>query len=303
MVRNLPRAFFTALCGSLVYNFAGVRDTFALFTENHERVLEYTSMDLVFSVFVGVFMGLAGAVFVSIISHLSVLRNRFLRFALGPKVIARRRFIIVLVASALLAPIIYLDVVYGIHGGDKPLTDYMFQSNHLGLSLPLLVYVPFKFLATTICVSLPLPVGLFTPTFITGGALGRVIGEAMALSQAGDFGVTFEPWEFAVLGAAAFSSGVTRAISTAVIVFELSGQDHLRLPMSVAILAAYFVGNRFSKGIYDVILDTNGTPYLPELPAELYMIPAFQVLIWMAACGGRDSQGLGLWGFFLVRRS
>lgn len=50
-----------------------------------------------------------------------------------------------------------------------------------------------------------------------------------------------------VIGAAAFSSGVTRAVSTAVIVFELSGQSHLRLPISVALLLAYFVANRFTK--------------------------------------------------------
>jgi hypothetical protein len=29
--------------------------------------------------------------------------------------------------------------------------------------------------------------------------------------------------------------------------------------------------------VYDVILDTNGVPILPELPAELYMVSAAQV--------------------------
>lgn len=53
-----------------------------------------------------------------------------------------------------------------------------------------------------------------------------------------------------VIGAAAFSSGVTRAVSTAVIVFELSGQSHLVLPISVALLIAYFVANRFTKASY-----------------------------------------------------
>lgn len=103
-----------------------------------------------------------------------------------------------------------------------------------------------------------------------------------------------------VIGAAAFSSGVTRAVSTAVIVFELSGHSHLRLPISVALLVAFFVANRFTKvcmstflrvpwiiasrsplrtgqNVYEEILDTNGTPSLPELPAELYMITAAEV--------------------------
>ena len=47
----------------------------------------------------------------------------------------------------------------------------------IGVTGPLIAYVEFKFLVTTICVALPLPVGLFTPTFVTGGAIGRLFGE------------------------------------------------------------------------------------------------------------------------------
>jgi chloride channel 2 len=53
--------------------------------------------------------------------------------------------------------------------------------------------------------------------------LGRIVGEAVRLSN--HISTTYEPWEFAVIGAAAFSTGVTRAISTAVVVFELSGMQ------------------------------------------------------------------------------
>jgi hypothetical protein len=60
-----------------------------------------------------------------------------------------------------------------------------------------------------------------------------------------------------------------RAISTAVIVYELSGDAHLMLPLSgdcahllrlssvnkfqnlVSLLVSFFVSNRLSKGIYD----------------------------------------------------
>ena len=68
-----------------------------------------------------------------------------------------------------------------------------------------------------------------------------------------------------MIGAAAFSTGVTRAVSTAVIVYELSGQPNIRIPLAVAILAAYFTGNRFTKNVYDALIDTNGTPYLTEV--------------------------------------
>ena len=34
--------------------------------------------------------------------------------------------ILVGVITAVVAPLAYLDIAYGVHGGDKPLTDYMF---------------------------------------------------------------------------------------------------------------------------------------------------------------------------------
>jgi len=278
MVRNLPRAFFCAVCAALVYEVVGLRDTFALFTDDHDRALGYLAFDLLLCCGLGLICGLLGALFVGIISSLCAVRNRYLRFSLGWPVVSRRRVWVVLVASVVIAPAVYLDVAYGLHGGDKPLTDYMFQSGIMGVSAPLGVYVVFKFLVTTLCVSLPLPVGLFTPTFVTGGAIGRLFGEAVHHYYPTDRITSLEPWEFAVIGAAAFSSGVTRAVSTAVIVFELSGQNHLRLPISVALLLAYFVANRFTKNVYDELLDTNGTPSLPELPAELYMVTAAQVM-------------------------
>lgn len=58
---------------------------------------------------------------------------------------------------------------------------------------------------------------------------------------------------------------MTRAVSTAVIVFELSGENHLRLPLGVALMISYFIANRFTKGIYDALMDTNGTPHLEEV--------------------------------------
>ena len=48
---------------------------------------------------------------------------------------------------------------------------------------------------------------------------------------------------YAVVGAAAMAAGVTRTISTAVIVFELTGQLNHMLPVLVAVLLACGVGN------------------------------------------------------------
>lgn len=41
----------------------------------------------------------------------------------------------------------------------------------------LCLFAVYKFIATLLSVTLPLPVGLFTPTFVTGGLIGRILGE------------------------------------------------------------------------------------------------------------------------------
>ena len=77
------------------------------------------------------------------------------------------------------------------------------------------------------------------------------------------------PGEFAVVGAAAFAAGATRAISTAAIVIEVTGQYHMLLPVSIGVLAAYFVANRFAKPVYDCLVTANAFPQLPKVSYRL----------------------------------
>ena len=65
----------------------------------------------------------------------------------------------------------------------------------------------------------------------------------------------------AVVAAAAMASGVTRTVSTSVIVLELTGQPHLQIPVTVAVLAAIFVGDKISKSIYDCLLLSQHLPF------------------------------------------
>jgi Voltage gated chloride channel len=86
----------------------------------------------------------------------------------------------------------------------------MFAPRTLGLSWPLVAFVPLKALAIVLSVTQPLPVGLFSPVFLLGAALGRLFGETVAYMDAG---VLFQPWEFSVIGAAALSGSITGAVS------------------------------------------------------------------------------------------
>jgi chloride channel 2 len=187
---------------------------------------------------------------------------------------------IIISVTVVNAVLLYLENSIGFGDGSSSVNvstfgSFMFdqQSEKVAI-IYLVIFFGFKFFVTAIAVTLPLPVGLFTPVFICGGVLGRILGEIIV-----PLGITsFQPWEFAIIGAAAFSTGVTRAISTALIVYELSGEPNLRLPLSIAILCSYFIGNRFTNGIYDVIIDSSSAPYLQQLPVELYAVPVSKIM-------------------------
>lgn len=144
------------------------------------------------------------------------------------------------------------------------------------LSRSLITYLPLKYMLTLVSVILPIPAGLFTPTFVIGGIYGRLIGEAIHAFELLE--TQYQPYEYAIIGAGAFSSGVTHAISTAVIIMEISHNDGLNLPVSVAILASYFTAKRFSESVYDMLITTSQLPRLKKLPKAAYDIPIWEVM-------------------------
>lgn len=67
------------------------------------------------------------------------------------------------------------------------------------------------------------------------------------------------------LGAAALSGAVTHTVSTAVIVFELTGQISHILPVMIAVILANAVAQSLQPSLYDSIIRIKKLPYLPEL--------------------------------------
>ena len=106
----------------------------------------------------------------------------------------------------------------------------------------------------------------------------------------------FTAGAYAVVGAAAMAAGVTRTVSCAVMVFELTGQLNHMLLILVAVLAAYGIGNVFKSEL----LFVEGKPVTCRLgdidDAELRRFYA-QANVWLQANVGpgrrrtRDSGG------------
>ena len=87
------------------------------------------------------------------------------------------------------------------------------------------------------------------------------------------------PGAYAVVGAAAITSGATHTLSTAVIVFELTGQIQHLVPVLLATLIAYSVAGLFTVSIYDMLLALTGLPYLPRVhSSRVYSLAAGDIM-------------------------
>uniref|UniRef100_A0A3Q3AQW2 Chloride channel protein 2 n=1 Tax=Kryptolebias marmoratus TaxID=37003 RepID=A0A3Q3AQW2_KRYMA len=134
----------------------------------------------------------------------------------------------------------------------------------------LVLFIVMKFWMSALATTIPVPCGAFMPVFVIGAAFGRLVGESMAAwfpdgIHADGFIYPIVPGGYAVVGAAALSGAVTHTVSTAVIVFELTGQISHILPVMIAVILANAVAQSLQPSLYDSIIRIKKLPYLPEL--------------------------------------
>ncbi|XP_067157782.1 chloride channel protein 2 isoform X1 [Apteryx mantelli] len=134
----------------------------------------------------------------------------------------------------------------------------------------LVIFILMKFWMSALATTIPVPCGAFMPVFVIGAAFGRLVGESMAAwfpdgihTNSNTYRIV--PGGYAVVGAAALSGAVTHTVSTAVIVFELTGQISHILPVMIAVILANAVAQSLQPSLYDSIIRIKKLPYLPEL--------------------------------------
>ncbi|NXS82122.1 CLCKB protein, partial [Erpornis zantholeuca] len=127
-----------------------------------------------------------------------------------------------------------------------------------------------KFWMLILATTLPLPAGYFMPIFIYGAAIGRLLGEVVALLF--PRGLHSEgpprpiiPAGYALAGAAAFSGSVTHAVSTALLVCEATGHLGHVLPTVLAVLVANAITQKNQPSFYDAGIIVKKLPYLPPI--------------------------------------
>ena len=147
--------------------------------------------------------------------------------------------------------------------------------DHIGGVLRILVQAfLIKAVLTVITFGIKVPAGIYVPSMVVGGLLGRIVGHVVQLfalkyADSGLFGgcdphgppgTCVVPGVYAMVAAGATMTGVTRlSVTLAVILFELTGSlDHV-LPFSIAILVSKWTADALEPlSIYVGAPDTPG---------------------------------------------
>mmetsp|Transcript_22830 Transcript_22830/g.57962 ORF Transcript_22830/g.57962 Transcript_22830/m.57962 type:complete len:662 (+) Transcript_22830:40-2025(+) len=119
-----------------------------------------------------------------------------------------------------------------------------------------------KLLLTAFTIVLPIPCGLFIPTFISGAFIGRAWSELLNVYT----GLDAKPGAYALVGAAALTGSITGTISTSVVALELTGLSAGEAsPLAIACVFSIALRGLFVRSVYDVVAQQTRLPGLTLL--------------------------------------
>ncbi|XP_023289163.1 chloride channel protein 2 isoform X2 [Orussus abietinus] len=295
-VRNYWRGFFAAVCGATMFRLLAIwfqrEETItAMFATNFTMDFPFDPQELFIFALIGVGSGLGGAFYVWLHRQYVIFmrKNKSMNSFLQ-----KNRFLYPGIVSLLVASVSFPLGLGQFMAGDLNAHDQVaglftnftwtkkvlsveemnivkhWTTPYTDVFVGLLSYGAFTFIFSIICSTVPVPSGIFIPVFKIGAALGRAVGEGMALwfpngVRYGGIITPIIPGGYATVGAAAFSGAVTHTISVSVIVFEMSGQITHIVPIMIAVLISNAIAALLQPSIYDSIILIKKLPYLPDL--------------------------------------
>lgn len=148
----------------------------------------------------------------------------------------------------------------------------------LGIVRYLCIAFVIKAILTTITFGIKVPAGIYVPSMVVGGLMGRIVGHLVqylvfmhpdnvifgGCPKGGGLEGCITPGVYALVAAGATMCGVTRlSVTLAVILFELTGSlDHV-LHFSLSVLVAKWTADALEPlSIYDLLTDMNSYPLL-----------------------------------------
>uniref|UniRef100_A0A8C7TE54 Chloride channel 2c n=1 Tax=Oncorhynchus mykiss TaxID=8022 RepID=A0A8C7TE54_ONCMY len=267
-VRNYWRGFFAATVTAFMYRVLAVwnRDEVtitALLPTNFRQDFPFDLQELPAFAVLGIASGLGGALFVCLNRQIvQLIRNQ----KTIKKFLMKKRLLYPALVTLLVSTITFppgfgqfmaakltqmesLETLLDNQTWSKQGIPEEFDSNshsqawkhpQVNVFVTLTLFVVMKFWMSALAMTMPVPCGAFMPVFVIGKNCVRMC-------------------------AAALSGAVTHTVSTAVVVFELTGQISHILPVMIAVILANAVAQSLQPSLYDSLIMIKKLPYLPEL--------------------------------------
>ena len=288
--KTLFRTFFCCIAAALSLKFLNPYGTSKIVLFEVRYNTDWHSFELFNFAFLGVAGGLAGALFIKASRFWA---KTFRRIPLIKKYPMVEVFLVALVTGLLSFWNRYTRL---------PVAELLFElaapcdpDSATGLcpseeNLPHIIwYLTVAFIVkaflTIITFGIKVPAGIYVPSMVVGGLMGRTVGHITQylVLKYPDFFVwshcpangiesCVTPGVYALVAAGATMCGVTRlSVTLAVIMFELTGSlDHV-LPFSLAVLCAKWTADAVEPlSIYDLLTDMNSYPFLDNKASPVF---------------------------------
>ncbi|KAK6203285.1 chloride channel [Scheffersomyces amazonensis] len=160
----------------------------------------------------------------------------------------------------------YLKSLFTACQTDSSSNNFLCQTSNL-VTIGKLTYILISgFILSCYTFGTELPGGILTPSLVLGATTGRLLGiisQALqnkfnwdSLATCTEKSCIVSPSSYAVIGAAAFMSGITKfTMSVVVIIFELTGAVSYVLPIMLAVMVSKFINDWLTNdNIYDSLM-------------------------------------------------
>ncbi|MBE9045345.1 chloride channel protein [Pleurocapsales cyanobacterium LEGE 10410] len=252
---TLETAIAASFTGAVVSRIFGSTDlNVPLAVIDSARRGSFAVPEIPFYVVLGILAGILGGVF-----NRSILQG--MKFSRGlPLAVPLRIGLAGLISGTVIA---WLPPFFQDHTGLRELL----IAGQFNWQTTALVFVT-QFCLTILAYSSGAPGGLFAPALVLGSALGYLVGLAEVALISSE-----SPYTFALAGMGAFFTAVVRVPVTAiVIVFEMTADFNLVLPLMITCAVAYIVAESVSPGsIYEHLLKVSGIELTEEHPQNDFM--------------------------------
>jgi H+/Cl- antiporter ClcA len=256
IMSNIWKSFF---CVLICLVFSKIFGNFMfLYSITDTSVLEF-SAEIILFILQGVIGGIIGFFLNNFIARIVYLRRK------SSLSFLKSRFRYTLLIALTIVIVTYF--VNPLRLSERKMVSHIFQhtSNEQddilikdGFSL-LTVWV-LKIILFILSMTMNIPADVFTTLFCIGGIYGRLYGHYM-----GTIFNTSDKTIYSMIGAACVFSGSTQTISSAVIIFEITGKSSYLPALLLASIIANLTSQSLSMGIYDVLLAIKNLPYLPNI--------------------------------------